>query len=333
MTIRRLAISGASGLIGSSLIPRLVSGRLGEPPNSRVHSSLQPPLELFLLKRSVGSAARMPTRRDSKTPAANGSFPSIDWQPEHGVSIPRELEGMDAIVHLAGRSIDAARWTRAEQIRLRDSRVRATERLVDQIVKLESKPKLFLGASAVGIYGDCGDEWVSESRRASPDFLGQLASDWESAAKPLEVHGTRLVHVRLGVVLTSRGGALKKILPLFRTGLGGRLGSGKQFMSWIGLDDCIRALIFLIQNERAKGPINLVSPLPVTNQAFTQAIGRAIHRPTLFPAPKWALRLALGKMADPLLLSSCRATPSKLLDLGFEFQYPELLGFMQHELG
>ena len=318
MSNQRIAITGASGLIGTALTERLTL----------------PSVDLLVLRRPD---TRSHTQHVRPVPPELDSSrlrhpKSIEWQPSTGVTHCQELENLDAIVHLAGRSVNAARWTKAEKARLRDSRVLATQRLVMQIAELDQKPRVFLCASAVGYYGDCADRWVAESQPPSSDFLGQLAAGWEESARPLEVLGIRVIHIRLGVVLSTRGGALAKLVPLFRAGLGGKLGSGSQFMSWISLDDCARAIELLLNDDRACGPINLVSPQPVTNEQFTRALGTALSRPTILSAPKFALRLALGEMADGLLLASCRASSQKLQQLGFKFQYPELGHFFEKVL-
>lgn len=310
MNEKRIAITGASGLIGTALTEKLAS-----------HST-----DMLILRRPDTQFITPPDRRPHKdqTTISSQHPLTIDWHPTTGVTHVHQLENLDAFIHLAGRSINAARWTTAEKSRLRDSRVLATQRLVAQLSTLEHKPQVFLSASAVGIYGDCGDRWVAESDRAADDFLGKLALDWEEAARPLEALGVRVIHMRLGVVLSPRGGALAKLIPLFRFGLGGKLGSGRQFMSWISLNDCVSAIELLLSHGGASGPVNVVSPQPVTNEQFTRALGMALHRPTILPAPKFALRLALGEMADGLLLSGCRASSQKLQELGFEFQYPDV---------
>jgi uncharacterized protein (TIGR01777 family) len=197
------------------------------------------------------------------------------------------------------------------------------------LCQLTTKPKLFLSASAIGIYGNCGDQWVSESSARSHDFLGDLAYDWEQASQPLAEHDVRVVHARLGVVLAVGGGALAKMLPIFRWGLGGALGNGGQYLSWIGLEDCCRALLHLLDREDCVGPFNLVSPEPVTNQQFTKTLGKILQRPTILPAPAFALRLAMGEMADALLLASCRVRPERLLQSGFCFNDPNLQGLLR----
>ena len=300
--IMRVAITGASGLVGTELVRRL--NKQG--------------LELYSLRRPTSKTASNSSSKSANEEAC------ISWNPATGVDNPEQLEGLDAIVHLAGRSIGAARWSSREKTLLRDSRVQATERLVDQIAKLKVKPKLFLSASAIGIYGDTGDKWVDETSNPTSDFLGSLATDWERASQPLSEMGVRVVHARFGVILAKHGGALAKMLPLFRWGLGGVLGDGKQFMSWISLNDCCRAIQHLLVNASLSGAFNIVSPNPVTNREFTKTLGNDLHRMTILPVPKFVLRLGLGEMADALLLTSCRVQPKRLNESGFTFEQPTL---------
>lgn len=314
---KRFAISGASGLIGKALVEMLTS-----------QSNESDPIELSFLHR-VDSATSSNT---SKEEEQNSKGSVIPWDPAHGLLDASELEGFDTIFHLAGRSIDAARWTEQEKQRLRDSRVKATQRLVAQISQLSHKPKAFISASAVGYYGSCGDQWVTETYPPADDFLGSLAAEWEMASSPLNDLGVRLIHARFGIVLSTAGGALGKVLPIFRKGLGGKLGSGEQYWSWVSLTDCCKALLFLSQNESARGAFNIVSPNPVTNAQFTALLGKAIGRPVVLPAPEFALRLAMGEMADALLLSSCRVRPERLAELDFTFQDSDLGAFFSKEL-
>ena len=245
---------------------------------------------------------------------------------------PQELNGVGAIIHLAGRNIAAGRWSEAEKNRIYDSRVAATKQLVKQIATLDDRPTVFIGASAVGIYGECGEKTVDESQPPGNDFLSEVARDWEAAAGPLLDMGVRVAHARLGVVLDPSEGALAKMLPLFRWGLGGRLGNGKQYWSWVAIEDVIEGLCWLLENPQATGPYNFVSPQPATNSELTTKLANAIGRPAMFPAPKFALRLALGEMADAILLTSCRAVPKKLLSAGFSFQYPDLTAWLEKKL-
>jgi uncharacterized protein len=294
----KIAISGSSGLVGSALVAQL----------------RQLDAHLLLLRRPNGKA------NGSDLPGRSSAIEEVPWNPSEGVTNLSQLEGVDAVFHLAGRSIGSQRWTQNEKRRLIESRVAATKRLTEQLCQLTNKPKCFIGASAVGIYGNSGDQWVAESSPRSHDFLGDLAYDWEQASEPLLEHGVRVMKARFGVVLGKGGGALAKMLPIFRFGLGGILGSGKQYWSWIGLDDCCRALVHLMNQTQCNGAFNIVSPNPVTNRQFTKALGAVVHRPTILPAPAFALRLAMGEMADALLLTSCRASSQKLEQSGFHFR-------------
>jgi uncharacterized protein (TIGR01777 family) len=233
---------------------------------------------------------------------------------------------------LAGRSIASGRWTLAEKQRISSSRVEATRRLVDQVCQLKSPPGVFICASAIGIYGDQGQKLLDESSPPAHDFLAEVARQWEDACQPLVDVGVRVVHPRFGIVLSSRGGALAKTVPIFRWYLGGRMGSGHQYWSWIGLHDCVRALLWLIGNPNAHGAYNLVSPQPVTNAEFASTLARTLHVPAVVPAPAWALRLVAGEMADALLLCSSRVHPARLIDQGFAFEQPELASCLRAEL-
>lgn len=246
------------------------------------------------------------------------------WQPEAGVRQPEKLSDIDAVVHLAGRGIAEHRWTQREKELIRASRVDATELLCRDLLKLPQTPKTFLSASAVGYYGDCGDRIVTEEQPPGDDFLSRTSVGWEGASRGLEAAGVRVIHARFGMVLSPDGGALAKILPLFRRGLAGNLGSGEQYWSWITLNDVVRALAWLIVNDQAVGPFNVVAPEPVTNAQFTQTLASGLGRKPFLPVPKTALRLLVGEMADAALLSSCRAVPTRLDALGFQFSAPTL---------
>ncbi|MBI5091645.1 MAG: TIGR01777 family protein [Candidatus Hydrogenedentes bacterium] len=255
---------------------------------------------------------------------STNSSAEIEWSPETGVARPGELEGIDAIVHLAGESIAGGRWTVARKNSIRDSRVIGTSKLVEAVLSLKRMPSVFLCASAIGYYGDCGEAVVDESSPAGRGFLAEVCQAWEGATAPLAAGGVRVVNLRFGVVLSARGGALQKMLVPFRLGLGGVVGSGRQYMSWVSLDDAAGAVTFGLSNDRVRGPVNVVAPRAVTNTEFTRALGRALKRPTVFPLPAFALRLALGEMADALLLGSTRVTPRRLLDLGYVFKHTEI---------
>jgi hypothetical protein len=287
-----VAVTGAGGLIGSTLLRRLAA---------------------------EGHRVSPLVRRE----AAPGE---ISWDPEGGRLDPRHLEGVQAVVHLAGENI-GVRWTPARKARIRSSRLAGTRLLSDTLGSLRSPPGVLLSASAVGIYGDRGDEILTEHSApgdASHDFLARLGQEWEAAADAARQAGIRVVHPRFGLVLSRRGGALGRMLLPFRLGLGGRLGSGSQWMSWISIDDVVSALVFLMANEGAVGPVNVTSPEPVRNRDFTRTLGRVLSRPAVLPVPSHGLRLVFGEMADATLLTSTRVVPQRLLQLGFQFQHPAL---------
>ena len=226
------------------------------------------------------------------------------------------LEGVDTVVHLAGESLGPGRWTAGKKARIRESRIQGTKLLCQKIAQSDSPPKVLLAASGIGYYGDCGDTVVDESVPQGTGFLAELCGEWEAATRPAQEVGVRVVHLRLGIVLGEKGGALAAMRLPFRLGLGGRLGSGQQWMPWIGLADTVRAVDFLMTNDSAEGPVNLVSAA-VRNLEFTKALGAAVKRPTLLPVPAWVLRLLLGEAADEMLLSSTRANSGRLDALGF----------------
>jgi uncharacterized protein (TIGR01777 family) len=230
--------------------------------------------------------------------------------------------GADALVHLAGENIAAHRWTKEQKRKIRESRVDATERLIETLLPL--KLKVFIGASAVGFYGDRADEILTESSAPGTGFLAETSVAWEAAAKPLAEAGLRMVHLRFGLILSGRGGALRKMAPVFRVGLGGRLGSGKQWVSWISIHDVVRVIEFCLNEEAAVGAFNVVAPEPVRNAEFTKALAQAVHRPAVLPVPAFALRLFVGELADAALLNSQRVVPQRLLKLGFRFELPDL---------
>ena len=288
----KVLVTGSTGLVGSALLPFL---------KSKGH-------EVFRLVRSQAKAG----------PA------EIYWNPEQGIDDTSRLEGMDAVIHLAGENISEGRWTEEKKARIRDSRVRGTRVLSETLARLAAPPRALLSASAVGYYGDRGDEIVSEESPPGSDFLAQVCRDWEAAAEPAARKGIRVVYLRFGVIFTPKGGALSKILAPFQFGVGGRLGSGKQYMSWITLDDVIGVIDYALKVETMRGPVNVVAPNPVTNYEFTKTLGRVLSRPTLFPVPSFAIRLAFGEMGNAALLSSTRAVPARLQESGYVFQHPEL---------
>ncbi|GLW97115.1 TIGR01777 family oxidoreductase [Microtetraspora sp. NBRC 16547] len=247
------------------------------------------------------------------------------WDPERNLLDPFVLEGAEAVVHLAGAGIADRKWTESYKRELVDSRVVGTRTLVEGLSLLRSRPPVLLSASAVGYYGDTGDREVDESAPPGAGFLADLVRDWEEAAGPVEQEGIRLVRLRTGVVLSRRGGALAKVLPIFKVGAGAALGSGRQYVSWISLPDWLTAVRFLIANPDISGPVNLTAPEPVTNTEYTRAIGRALRRPTMpIATPAFALRLALGEFANEGLLTGQRVIPRRLLEAGHRFSHPTL---------
>ena len=286
-----MAVSGAGGLIGSALVQRLAAEGHDVAPLVR----------------------RPPTAGE------------IGWDPEAGRLDSRDLHGVDAIIHLAGENI-GTRWTEARKARIVASRVKGTRLLSETASQMADPPKVMISASAVGIYGNRGDEILTEQSPlgGAHDFLVSTGRQWEAAADPARAAGIRVVHPRFGLVLSRRGGALGRMLPPFRLGVGGRLGPGSQWMSWISIDDVVSALIFLMANETAVGPVNVTSPEPVRNRDFTRTLGRVLSRPTVLPVPAHGLRLIFGEMADATLLASTRVVPQRLLQVGFQFQHSAL---------
>jgi uncharacterized protein (TIGR01777 family) len=295
-TTHHLAVTGATGLLGTAL-------RASLPADFRVTP----------LVRRAPTADEV--RWDPATPA--------DLSP---------LGPVDAVVHLAGENLAAGRWTDARKAAILTSRRDATASLVASLLRLPRPPKTFISASAVGIYGDRGDETLTESSAPGSGFLAEVARAWEEACAPAAAAGIRVLNFRFGVVLTPDGGALSRMLPPFRLGLGGPLGPGRQWMSWITLEDAVQAILFGVRTDPLRGPINAVAPEPVTNRDFARALGRALHRPALLPVPAAALRLIFGELADATLLSSQRAIPERLTAAGFRFRSPALPDALTHLL-
>lgn len=246
------------------------------------------------------------------------------WNPEAGQIDPPGPDGFDAVVHLAGEGIATGRWTAARKARIRDSRIHGTTLLAGAIARAARPPRVLVSASAIGYYGDRGEAVLKEDAAPGQGFLPDVCRAWEEATSPAEGRGVRVVRLRIGVVLSPKGGALAKMLPPFRLGLGGRLGSGRQYMSWVSLDDLVGVIRAALQNEALRGPVNAVSPQPVTNTAFTAALAAALHRPAIFPMPAAAARLLFGEMADALLLASARVEPARLTAAGHVFRHPTL---------
>ncbi len=297
----QILVTGSTGLVGSTLIPALTA------EGHRVSC-------LVRLKSKLGI-------RDTY------------WDPTAGELYSSPLEGLDAVIHLAGENIAGGRWTAARKARIRDSRIQGTRLLSGSLAQLARPPKVFVSASAVGYYGDRADEVLTEQSSPGSNFLAGVCREWESATEPAAQHSIRVVILRLGVVLTLTGGALAKMLTPFRMGVGGIIGSGKQYMSWIAIDDLVRIIIHTLKTDSLNGPINAVAPNPVTNAEFTKTLGRVLRRPTVLPMPAFAARLALGEMADELLLASARVVPSKLLASGFVFRHPDLESALTDLLG
>ncbi len=248
----------------------------------------------------------------------------IEWSPERfSISIGR-LEGFDAVINLAGESIAEGRWTDEKKKRIRDSRINGSKLLADVLSGLAKPPAAFICASAIGYYGNRGDELLKEDSEPGNDFLANVCVDWEEATRKASESGIRVVNTRFGVILDTNGGALAKMLPPFRMGVGGKIGDGKQWMSWISLADVIGGLRFVLQNDAVHGPVNFVAPNPVTNAEFTKALGHALHRPTIFPIPAFGVRLMFGEMGEALLLGSQRVEPTVLRQAGYAFKHTEL---------
>ena len=296
----RILVSGSTGLVGSVLVPRLVADG---------HQVVR------LL-------------REKMVPGEKG----IAWNPAAGILDAKTLEGFEAVVHLAGESIASGRWTHAKKARIRDSRVVGTALLADRIAGLPRPPGVLLCASAIGFYGNRGDETLREDSPPGKDFLGRVCRDWEAASEPAARKGVRVVRLRFGVILSPAGGALAKMLTPFRLGLGGPIGDGRQYMSWIAIDDAVDSLLHALTPKLPAGPVNIVSPNPATNAEFARTLGRVLGRPAFLPMPAFAARLAFGEMADALLLSSQRVAPDRLVASGYAFRYPALEQALRHLL-
>jgi uncharacterized protein (TIGR01777 family) len=255
------------------------------------------------------------------------------WNPAARTIEAEALEGADAVIHLAGESVASGRWTPEKKRRIRDSRVEGTRFLCEALGRLAKPPRVLLSASAIGYYGDRGDAELREAGGQGEGFLAEVCGEWERATGSAEADGIRVVHLRLGIVLTPAGGALGKMLPPFQLGIGGRLGTGRQFMSWIAMDDVIGAVSHALVTDEIRGAVNVVSPNPATNAEFTRTLGRVLRRPALLPVPAAVLRILFGELADEGLLASARVVPDRLLQTGYRFRYPHLDGALRHLLG
>jgi len=263
---------------------------------------------------------------------ASSAKDSPDWNPETNFIDLADTENIAAVVHLAGENIAEGRWNDKKKSRILDSRVNGTKLLAEYFANAEHKPSIIVSASAIGIYGDRGDEPLDETSNSGTGYLADVCKQWEEATSAAVDAGIRVVNMRLGVVLSKSGGALKKMLLPFKLGLGGVIGTGKQYMSWVSIQDVTGMIQFVIANDSISSAVNLVSPNPISNHGFTKILGRALHRPTIFPMPSFIARLAFGEMANDLLLSSARVVPQKLIDGGYTFQHPELKDAFAHIL-
>ncbi len=297
----KILVTGSTGLVGSALIPVL---------EAKGHQ----------IVRLVRTA---PKNRETE----------IFWDIEKGTLNADELEGIDAAVHLAGENLAEGRWTEEKKRRILESRAKGTRLLSEALAKLKRKPQVLVSASAVGFYGNRGDELLTEQSSSGSDFVSEVCREWELATQPAAQAGVRVVNLRFGVIFSRESGALKKMLFPFKMGVGGKLGSGQQYMSWITVDDAVGVIEFAIENESLRGPVNAVAPDAVTNKEFTKALGSALSRPTIFPVPKFAARLVFGEMADETLLSSQRVEPQRLKEEGYAFKYPEIKSALKHVLG
>ena len=284
------------------------------PVEEPVEELVEAPIE-EQVEAPLEVAAEKPAEVEIQAPAPS----DVRWDPVTNEFDAQAAEGADAVVHLAGASIGDGRWTAARKALLRSSRVEATRHLVNSLSALNAKPKVFVGVSAVGYYGDRGDEKLTDHSGPGSDFLAQICKDWERESNRAAEFGARVVILRFGIILSAHRGALPRMLTPIKMFVGGKLGSGQQWMSWISLDDVAGIIRFALENDAVRGPINSVSPYPIRNVDFTKKAAHAVHRPAIFPAPAFALRLALGEMADGLLLSSQRTIPEKLQTLGYEF--------------
>jgi uncharacterized protein (TIGR01777 family) len=286
----RIAVTGSTGLVGSALVKSLVDNG---------HQIVR------FVRGEAGED-------------------SVSWDPASQSIDAQSLEGIDGVVHLAGENIASGRWTAAKKQRIRDSRIDGTRLLCETVAGLARPPRVLLSASATGFYGNRADELLDEESTAGEGFLAETARDWEAATQAATEGSSRVVLLRFGVILARQGGALAKMLTPFQLGAGGRVGSGRQYWSWISLDDAVGAVRHALQADQLSGPVNVVSPEPVTNLQFTKTLGRVLSRPTIFPIPAFAARIALGEMADEALLCSARVEPVRLRESGYQFHHPTL---------
>ena len=295
----KVLITGASGLIGKTL----------------QKSFIEKGYDLLLASRSE--------------PMDDGH---IQWNMDTGFAdadLP-ELEGLDAVIHLAGENVSGLRWTEDKKKAIRDSRVFGTRTMIEAFARLEKKPKVFIAGSAIGFYGDRDDDEMTETSSAGDTFLAKACKEWEAESRRAEDMGIRTVLLRTGIVLSKDGGALATMLTPFKLGVGGVVGSGKQWMSWVSLDDVVAIVNFALENEGLRGAVNVAAPHPVTNEEFTKTLGSVLYRPTFLPLPEFAVNLVFGEMGDALLLASTRVIPRRLVDAGYEFKFTDLKTALEH---
>jgi hypothetical protein len=295
----KVLVTGASGFIGTALVSAL---------------------------RQSGHEAIALVRRTPRPGAAE-----IQWDPGGAID-GTKFSGADAVVHLAGESVASGRWNEQRKARILNSRVQGTQTIAASIARANPRPRVLVTASANGIYGDTGDKVVTEAEPAGTTFLAEVGRQWEQATRAASDAGIRTVMLRIGIVLSAQGGALARMLPPFRVGVGGRIGDGRQWMAWITVDDLIALFLHALKTESVRGAVNAVAPNPVTNADFTRALGAVLKRPTLFPVPAYVVRTVFGQMGEELLLSSNRAVPKAALASGFQFRYPEIRGALEHVL-
>lgn len=295
----KILVTGSTGLVGSALVPNLTASG-----------------------HEVIRAVRRPSEKAGE----------VFWNPESGDVDAAHLSGIDAAINLAGENI-VGRWTEEKKRRIRESRVVGTRVLAEAMASLDPKPRVLVTASAIGFYGSRGAEIMNEDSSSGTGFLADVCREVEAATAPASDNGIRVVKLRIGIVLSTRGGALAKMLTPFKLGIGGKIGSGNHYMSWVALDDVVGIIDHALANESLSGPVNTVAPNPVTNLEFTKTLGKVISRPTIFPIPAFGLRLLFGReMAEETLLSSTRVEPNRLIESGYSFKYPTLEGALRHVL-
>lgn len=301
----KVIVTGSTGLVGRALIRSLLAD--GHEVTRLVRGDAQG-------FRAPGTAA-------------------VHWDPERGEIDAKELEGHDAAVHLAGEPVAEGRWDDEKKRRIRESRMKGTSLLAGALAGLSAKPSVLVSASATGFYGDRGAEVLREESASGSDFLSEVCREWELATLAASQAGIRVAHLRIGVVLSGEGGALQKMLTPFKLGLGGKVGSGSQYMSWITLEDLVGVIRRAIDDDSLRGPVNAVAPGALTNEEFTKALGHVLGRPTIFAVPAFAARLAFGEVADALLMASTRVEPARLKEAGYQFKHPEIEGALRSALG